>query len=365
MREILDHIRLRPKHCVWEITSQCNMRCLHCASNLGEKNWPRGEELTLEECLRVCKELAELGCGKLVISGGEAVLRPDWEIIAERAISLGMFVSLISNGYLINNGLARRMREVGLCRVAISIDGLEQTHNHIRRNPRSFTQALAAIRHLRAEGLPVNVVTQANRRNLSELSHLEGLMVESGVDIWRIQVGVPLGRMREHSELVLSPDELPALADFIVEAKRRSVVRISVGDNVGYFSRHEPELRGTEDTENLPFWSGCYAGCLSIGIESNGNVKGCLSLQSAEFIEGNLRRQSLREIWERSGAFAYTRNFEPQNLRGSCEECEYGEICRGGCSFLAFATSGRLYDNPYCLHKILKSSPGLSALYPS
>lgn len=357
MRAILDNIRKRPKHCVWEITSRCNMRCLHCASNLGEKSWPRGEELSLDECLRVCEELAELGCGKLVISGGEAVLRPDWDKIAEKAIGLGIAVSLISNGYLIDEKLVRRFREVGLCRVAVSVDGLEESHNRMRRNPESYGRAFAAIANVRAQGLPVNVVTHANRWNLAELPRLERLVAEAGVDIWRIQLGVPLGRMKEHGEIVLGPEELPALADYLVEAKRRATVRISVGDNIGYFSQHEPELRKKEDPDGLPFFCGCSAGCLNVGIEANGDVKGCLSLQSQDFVEGNLRRESLRDIWERPGAFAYTRSFELSHLQGSCAGCEFGEVCRGGCTFLAFATSGRAHDNPYCLHRILTHAP--------
>lgn len=357
MREIIDQIRWKPLYCVWEITSRCNMHCLHCASNLGEREDVRGHELTHEECLRVCRELAELGCGKLVLSGGEAVLRPGWDDIAREAVRLGMFVSLISNGFVIDAAMARRFREIGLCRVAISVDGFESTHNHMRQNERSFERAISAITSLRNENLPVNVVTHANRENFPQLPELEILFASLGVDIWRVQLGVPLGRMRKYPELVLAPEELPALADFLIAAKARARLRVSVGDNIGYFSHHEPALRENGREGKLPFWSGCYAGCVSVGIEANGNVKGCLSLQADEFIEGNLREKSLREIWNRPGAFAYTRSFEPDSLTGACKGCEYGEICRGGCTFLAFSTSGRSHDNPYCLHRICGTSP--------
>jgi molybdenum cofactor biosynthesis enzyme MoaA len=71
VRDIIDAIALRPKYCVWEVTSRCNMRCLHCASDLGDGR-TRGSELTLEECRRVCGELKDLGCEHVVLSGGEA-----------------------------------------------------------------------------------------------------------------------------------------------------------------------------------------------------------------------------------------------------------------------------------------------------
>jgi radical SAM protein with 4Fe4S-binding SPASM domain len=253
--------------------------------------------------------------------------------------------------------MARRIAATGICRVAISIDGLAPTHDAIRRSPGSFARAIAAVRHLAAEGVPVNVVTHLNRRNLPELDELERVLVGEPVEIWRVQLGAPLGRLRRNPDLVLEPSDLPAVAESVVAARRRGAIRISVGDNIGYFSEHEPELRshpgGPGYTGALPFWCGCAAGCLAVGIEADGPVKGCLSLLSDELIEGNLRHASLHEIWHRPGAFAYTREFTPDRLAGSCRGCEYGEICRGGCTFMALAATGRPHDNPYCLHRVL------------
>ena len=364
MREIIDAIRLRPKHCVWELTPRCNLRCLHCASDLGEGR-TRGDALTLAEALRVCRELRELDCENVVLSGGEALLRDDWESIATELVSLGINVSLISNGLLIDEAMARRIRRAGLCRVALSLDGLEATHNYIRRHPRSFARVWRAFAALKGEGLQVNIVTHVNRRNLAELDALEELMVEKRVDVWRLQLGSPVGRMAEHPELTVTPEELPAVAGFIVEAKQRGRVFISVGDNVGYFSDHESELRRGAGESPFPFWCGCSAGCLTVGIESNGNVKGCLSLQSDRFIEGNLRDEPLAAIWRKPGNFAYTRGFTPENLHGACAGCEFGEICRGGCTFMAFGATGSPHDNPYCLYRVERAqhanAPALSS----
>ena len=355
MREIIDAIQLRPKHCVWELTPRCNMRCLHCASDLGEGR-TRGEALSLAEALHVCRELKELDCENVVLSGGEALLRSDWEVIARELVAFGMNVSLISNGLLIGEAMARRIRRAGLCRVALSLDGLEATHNFIRRNPRSFARVWHAFAALKAEGMQVNIVTHINRRNLGELEALEALMIEKGVDVWRLQLGSPVGRMAIHSDLTITPEELPAIADFIVAAKQRRGVYINVGDNIGYFSHHELELRREAEPSPIGFWCGCSAGCLTVGIESNGNVKGCLSLQSDRFIEGNLRHESLAAIWRKRGNFAYTRGFRPEDLHGACADCELGEICRGGCTFMAFGATGSPHDNPYCLYRIERAT---------
>jgi radical SAM protein with 4Fe4S-binding SPASM domain len=183
------------------------------------------------------------------------------------------------------------------------------------------------------------------------LPELESL----GVATWLIQLSAPMGRLKERRELVLAPEELPALADWLVRARASSPVEIAVGDNIGYYSRWETSLRRRPDGNSLGFWCGCAAGCFTVGIEANGNVKGCLSLQSDEFVEGNLVQEDLRTIWERPGAFRYTREFTLSNLTGHCAGCAYGEVCRGGCTFMATAATGRAGDNPYCLHRLTEA----------
>jgi len=352
MKEIIDIIRKRPKFCVWELTFRCNMRCLHCASDVND-GWHRGDELTLAEVLHLADQLHELGCEEITLSGGEALLRKDWDQIARYLVKLGIRVALISNGYVIDREMARRIKETGIYLVALSLDGMEETHNLIRDNKNSFKKVCLAASYLKNNSLRVNFVSHANRKNLHELEAMEVLAASLNIDVWRIQLGSPLGRMEQHPELQLTPDELPAVADFIVAAKKRKNVTISVGDNIGYFSHHEAELRNTPNREGLNFWCGCSAGCLNIGIESNGNVKGCLSLQSDRFVEGNIRRQTLKEIWEKKGNFSYTRDFKIKDLHGYCLDCQFGEICRGGCTFIAFGSTGSPHNNPYCLYQIL------------
>ena len=354
MREIIDHIKLRPKYCVWELTLACNMRCRHCASNAGEAS--RGEELSLDEALALGRQLAELGCEDVTLSGGEALLRPDWEEIAQYLTALGLKVSLITNGLLIDRSMARRIAAAGITRVALSLDGLRETHNYIRRHPHSFDRLRQALPAIAEQGVPLNIVTHINRLNFPELPALEELIVSWPVNVWRLQLGSPMGRMAANPELVVAPEDLPAIADFVVGVKLRGRVLISVGDNIGYFSHHESVLRRKAVRKGWDFWCGCSAGCLNVGIESNGNVKGCLSLQSSRFVEGNIRQEPLRAIWEKPGNFAYTRGFTPADLHGYCLNCEFGEICRGGCVFMSYGATGSPHNNPYCLYHVLNSS---------
>jgi radical SAM protein with 4Fe4S-binding SPASM domain len=354
VKKIIDNIKLRPKYCVWELTSRCNFHCLHCASNLYE-DYSRGRELNQVEALGLCEDLSDLGCGKIILSGGEALLRPDWEVIARRIVELGMHASLISNGFIIDKKHAEKIAATGICRVGISLDGMEKTHNHIRCNQRAFERACKACANLTELNIPVNVITHINKLNFTEIHEMEDLFVSLNIDIWRLQLGAPLGRLDKHPELIIEPFDLPAVAEAILDLKRNNRLRISVGDNIGYYTPYEPALRHSDNKEGLNFWCGCSAGCLNIGIEANGNVKGCLSLQSDRFIEGNIRQEPIKTIWKKPGNFSYTREFRLDDLDGYCKNCELGEICRGGCTFMSVGATGKAHNNPYCLFRVLKT----------
>lgn len=352
MREILNNMIFRPKVCVWELTAKCNMRCLHCGSDLESKR-KCGKELTLEESLRLCEELCTLGCKEVALSGGEPLLSPKWLPVAEMLSRGGIFVSLISNGFLLDRETAQQAKDAGIGLVGLSLDGTERTHNYVRCHSQSFSKVCEAIAHCKDAGLEVCLISHINRRNVVELPEMEDFAVFSGVDVWQLQLGASLGRMAKHGELLLQPCDLPAVADFIVAAKRRHKVAIAVADSIGYYAHHERELRRTGAQGKFGFWCGCMAGCLTVGIEHDGNVLGCLSLQADRFVEGNIREETLATIWQKRGNFAYTRDFQVKQLHGHCQGCEFGEVCRGGCTAIAYGATGAPHDNPYCLYSVL------------
>ena len=352
MKDILDAIKLRPRSCTWEITFRCNFKCLHCASDVNS-NKVRGEELSFNDILTVIQDLASLECEQITLSGGEPLMRSDWPEIASAIVSHGMHALLISNGFLIDDDMAHRIKDSGVSLVGLSLDGTESVHNYIRKNCESFSRVRRAAQILNAVNIPVNIITHINQLNLKSIEEIEEIIVPLNINEWRLQLGAPVGRLQTHPELLIEPTDLPAIADFIVAAKARDRIAIAVGDNIGYYSSHEEALRDRPERNGLKFFCGCSAGCLNIGIESNGNVKGCLSLQFDEMIEGNVKEESLVKIWNKKGAFAYTRDFNSTNLHGSCADCEFGEICRGGCTFMAMGATGKPHNNPYCLLKVM------------
>ena len=126
---------------------------------------------------------------------------------------------------------------------------------------------------------------------------------------------------------------------------------MGVADNIGYYSDSEGSIRG--NTSGKAVFLGCRAGLTNIGIDSIGNVRGCESMYDESFVEGNLREQTLSEIWNHPDSFAYNRHFMLNQLTGKCKECSLGSKCAGGCRSYNYFTNGKLYESQRCVQKII------------
>ena len=338
-----------PKTVVWETTLRCNMRCLHCGSSAGS---PRGEEMDTTEALDVCRQLGELGAETVILSGGETLLRDDWPQIAEALLEQGITVGIITNGVLLekNPRVVPTLQDLytrsgGRISLGISLDGLEEAHDSIRGISGSHAQVVRCIKLAHSSEIPIIVLTTVHRENVSDLPALRELVFDLKPFAWQFQTCSVYGRMLERRDWLLTPEQYVELARFLAENRRlrSESPRTDPADCVGYFTDLEGELRDSP-------WPGCQAGVRAMGLEANGNVKGCLSLLDRVFVEGNVRETSLAELWDRPGAFAYNRGFGPEKLEGMCEGCEHGKRCAAGCRGVAHSVTGSYYEAPYCLY---------------
>jgi radical SAM protein with 4Fe4S-binding SPASM domain len=207
-----------------------------------------------------------------------------------------------------------------------------------------------------AGGLPVAVNTTVNRLNQHSLRELRDFVRDKGAFSMQIQLATPSGNMGSHRDLVIDPVDLLWLVPEIAALCRQNTRKFfTVGaDDIGYYGMPEQGLR--DDGGELPFWIGCRAGCQVVGIESSGNVKGCLSLPSSmhgeqRFVEGNLREKSLTELWNAEGAFAYNRKHTEESLTGFCKVCRYRDFCRGGCTWTVYCHALQGGEgNPFCFY---------------
>jgi len=339
--------KYKPRSAVWEITLQCNLSCLHCGSSATTQK--RNDELSTSEAMNLIHDLKELGNKRMVLSGGEPLLRKDWYDLGKELRSLDIDTAIISNGYAIGRDEIRKIKELELYAMGLSIDGLAETHDFVRGREGSFNKNIQTITKLKSEGVPVSINTAVNHKNIDDLIELRDLFLEKGVDAWQLQVAAPFGRMGtgETKHMMVSKAEYIALANFIVNTKRDfPEIAVGAADCIGYYYFKPGVLYDFS-------WKGCQAGIQGIGIESDGAVKGCLSLRE-EFIEDNIRNRSLKDIWCDEDSFDFTRNFDIDSLEGACNDCEYGQDCRGGCTVTVNSFQGKLGDNPLCLHSLAK-----------
>ncbi len=342
-----------PRKCVWEITRRCNLRCIHCENRSGPLS---AGELADGRLLEVAEELADLGCHEAVVTGGEPLLRPAWKGVCRALSQRGINVSLVTNGTLLDQATLGEARSVGVGVVGISIDGLQATHDRIRpreapgRSP--WEQTVDALTRC-AKAVPVVAMTQVNRLNLDELADLGHLLAELGVQRWQVQLAIPMGRVRDlPGPFAIEPEHLEQLVAFLKQAVLdRTLPRIDVSDTIGYFTPEDALFRGRRRADGSPLpglWLGCTAGLAAVAITYDGRVRGC-SMMPPELDAGDLHEESLTTIWNDARRFAYTTEFHPSQLRGACARCEVAGLCRGGCTTMAYWSTGTITENPYCL----------------
>ena len=252
----------------------------------------------------------------------------------------------MSNGYGYTKRTIEEIAFAGLSNVGISIDGLEETHNAIRNKIDSFREALSALRLMVENGIETAVVTCVFPQTISQLEEMYRLFVCIGVKAWQLQLPNSMGRLQGKINEI-DPENVSSIIRFIETKAYEQKMIVYAADSIGYFLENENVIRGRRSP--LGFWNGCKAGINSFFIDSVGNVKGCGSLYSECFIEGNIRKESLRSIWQDEGRFSYNRNFTTSLLTGACADCESGILCKGGCrSSNYFNNGGTLYENKYC-----------------
>jgi radical SAM protein with 4Fe4S-binding SPASM domain len=291
---------------------------------------------------------------EVALIGGEAYLHEGWTEVVAAIRGRGMQSTLVTGGRGMTADRARAAAEAGVQSVAVSIDGIEETHDRLRGLSGSHAAAVTALRNCRAAGLQTAVNTQVNRLSARDLPAVLDRILREGARGWQIQLTVPVGRAADEPEVILQPYDLlrlfPVLAGLKERCDRAGVILLA-GNNVGYFGPYEHVLRSYCRSG---YRRSCSAGLTTLGIEANGDVKGCPSLPSDAWVGGNVREQSLRDIWERSAPLRHTRDRTRAELWGYCAECYYGDECRAGCTWMSAAIFGRPGNNPYCHHRALE-----------
>lgn len=329
---------------VWEITSVCNMKCIHCGSDCNCIKI--GQELTTQECLEIIEDLSDLECNHIIFAGGEPLFRKDLGILCSACKQQGINTAIISNGYLVNDDNIKLIKAFDLLAFGMSIDAAEPyLQDYIRGKAGSFAHVKKAIELLNQNDIPISVVTTVHKLNYEQLPKIRDFLIENDIHLWQIQYGDNIGRLNKNWKITEA--QFLDIAKFIIETNKKyskEQLFTSGSDVFGYISNTAKKIQG--------IWQGCHAGTRIAGISANGDIRGCLSLQEDKYIEGNVRNRSFKDIWLDKNSFKYNRRFSCEMLTDYCRDCYFSSVCKGGCYRAATINGGRCV--PYCLYHIEK-----------
>ncbi len=333
---------------VWELTLKCNAHCVHCGSAAGHD---RKDNLNENELYRICDELADIDCRKVTLIGGEFFLHPLWRNIIQRLSHHDIEVAIITNGLLLNEDSIRFMADNNVSVFGISLDGPNaQIHDNIRRIPGLFNKIMNLSDIIIKSKVPAMAISTITDLNIDYLPDFYNCLSQSFFRGWQIQIGAPFGRMQQN--IALNELEYYILGLYIACAQKRidqKYFQIIGTHCIGYYSKLIPNTVANYQTN----WNGCPAGKYVLGIRSNGKVIGCLSIYDDDFIEGDLRKNSLQEIWNNKDFCSWNRRVNRyKQLQGYCKECPYAIACCSGCSSMAQSYCNTIGETKLCFHKI-------------
>jgi len=338
--------KYNPRQVVWEITLKCNLKCSHCGSSAGKA---RDDELTTEEALKLCDDLAEVGFKGIGLMGGELFMRADWWEISKRIKDQGMALSIISNGFFNSDNIIPKLTKLEVDCFMVGFDGgTAKTHDSIRGVSGSFDKSVQNLRLAKKAGLSAGAITTVHSQNFHDLPKIKDFIVDEKLD-WQIQMATPIGRFKKN--LSLSEEEYYALGLFVLKTQKEhssNEFTIVGSHNFGFYSSVIPNLSFHSE------WNGCVAGKQILGIQSDGGVKGCLALSDG-FIEDNIRNRSIMDIWNDPNSFAFTRKFNMKDLGENCRDCKHSKSCKGGCTTRSSTMTDASHNDPYCFYRIEKN----------
>ena len=321
----------RLNYILWECTLRCNLSCLHCGSDCKKDSsvcdMPAKDFFGALDSIT---DILEPNNTMIVLTGGEALLRKDIEQIGRQLYIRGFPWGIVTNGMMLNETKIASLLNSGLRSITVSLDGFENSHNWLRNNPKSFSNAVNGIKILaKTPDIAFDVVTCVNRKNYGQLNEFKEALIEWGVSRWRIFTVFPIGRAAEHKELQLEPREFKLLFDFIASTRKEGRITLNYGCE-GYLGNYEMEVR-----DNMFF---CRAGINVASILADGSISACPNLRD-NFIQGNIYRDNFRDVWEnRYGIFRDRR----WTKTGICADCKSYKYCQGNGMHLRNDKNGEL-----------------------
>jgi len=325
----------------WNMTLRCNLKCAHCYIN-AEGTKTSVKELSTDAAKMLIHQITEVSKPLLILSGGEPLLRDDiYEIIkygADRGLRMGMG----SNGMLIDDEVARKLKEAGMWTVAISLDSsIPERHDEFRGVKGCWQHAVDAIKALEKAGIQVQVNCTVTQQNYDEVEDIMVLSEKLGVENFHLFFLVPTGRGTDIEDITPQMYEEMITNTLAKTTKYKLNVKPSCAPQFMRVAK--------EQGVDMSRWvRGCMAGLYYCRIYPSGEVTPCPYMPVSL---GNIREKSFKDIWFNSKVFQSLRDFD--QLKGKCGVCEHNSIC-GGCRARAYGVTTDQMDFCGALHEPTK-----------
>jgi radical SAM protein with 4Fe4S-binding SPASM domain len=340
---------------VWNCTRRCNLACRHCYSDSDARRHP---EMTGDEAVAMLRDIAAFGSPALLVSGGEPLLRRDvFEMIAE-ARTLGLAVTLSTNGTMVTPAVARRLADLGVRYAGISLDGIGAVHDAFRGRRGAFERSLAGIRALRAEGVRAGVRVTLSPAAIAALPDLLALIEREGVGRACFYHLVPAGRGT--AEAPGRTAAVRAAVEAIFDRAERWVdedrdVEVLTVDNYADGPALWLRLAGrdpdrAEAVGRALAWNGGGRNAAGVGLAAvdwEGWVRPDQFWPGAAL--GNVRARPLSRIWTEPPPPLQALRRRAERLSGRCRTCRFLPMCGGGLASRALSATGDLSaPDPAC-----------------
>jgi MoaA/NifB/PqqE/SkfB family radical SAM enzyme len=292
-----------PPSAWWIVTRACNLACHYCFADARKRD---PDELTTEEAKAVLDDFAENGVAFVTFLGGEPLTRPDIFDLIDYATDSGIYTAILTNGLLVRDGTIARLQDVGCEMLGVSIDNDDPAiHDMIRGRSGSLTGAQHAIRSAIRAGIRCSVRIVVTEESYPAIPRLFNWAIDEGVEELILLPVFMVGRAKGKNDRAR---DLTARALFLRTLDElREIAKKKLGIHVPENNIACPQIieLNTVDSENyhlahtLGFEksSGCKVGKYSVSVQPNGDIYPC------PFVPvkiGNLREQSIRDIWQAS-----------------------------------------------------------------
>lgn len=347
----------RPLIAIWEMTRACDLACFHCRAS-AQPTCASGE-LTTEEAHKLIRDVAQLRPPIFVMTGGDPLKRPDVYALVSYAAGYGLRPALTPSATpLLTKEAIRRLKDAGLSRLAISLDGPSAAiHDTFRGVPGSFARTLEAVKWANEVGLPIQVNTSLTKRNLPYLEDMAELLGEQRLVLWSIFCMVPTGR-GQLADLPTGQEFEDAFARMHRLAQQLPFrVKTTEGPHYRrYLLQHQHAADGkafefTEREKAQP-WVNDGKGFVFISHIGDVCPSGFFPVSA-----GNVKRAPLSWIYRNAPLFKDLR--DTTKLKGKCKVCEFNQIC-GGSRARAYAVTGDPFaQEPCCVYQpeVLRTEP--------